>query len=275
MLPGGMASFSDASTPRRVGEGYQLDIAEGWRQGRGAFGGLMVGALIHAIEQHLGDPARTVRSVTAEIPGPVEHGTVDIAAETLRHGKTVSTVRAALSQHGEVRSHAVAILAAARAGSAASVDGSWNELTRPEAPSWTTVAPLAMGGRSGRGPEFAQHFEYRVLEGIPMSGGAARCLGWVRPHDRSTVRDASYIAAMIDAWWPVALARFSAMRPMATIAFTLEIAGGVGGLDPEAPLLYRATAPVATEGYCLETRELWSEDGRLVAINHQTFMIIQ
>jgi hypothetical protein len=270
-----MVSFSDVSTPRRIGDGYQLDIAEGWRQGRGAFGGLVVGGLIHAIEHHLGDPARKVRSVTAEIPGPVELGTVDIAVETLRHGKNVSTVRAALAQHGEVRSHAVALLAASRTGSAASTDGTWNELTRPEAPAWRTVAPLTMGGRSGPGPEFAQHFEFRVLEGLPASRGAARCLGWVRPHDRSTARDASYIAAMIDAWWPVAFVRFSAIRPMATIAFTLDIAGGVDGLDPEAPLLYRATAPVATEGYCLETRELWSEDGRLVAINHQTFMIIQ
>ena len=55
----------------------------------------------------------------------------------------------------------------------------------------------------------------------------------------------------------------------------VEVGLVTDGLDPEAPLLYRATAPVATDGYCLETRELWSEDGRLVAINHQTFVIIQ
>src|SRR3954468_1920988 len=111
-----MASFSDVSTPRRVGDRYQLEILPGWRQGRGAFGGLVVGALISAIEDHVGDPGRKVRSVTAEIPGPVEHGTVDIAVESLRLGKNVSTVRAALTQHGEVRTHAVAIVAAARAG---------------------------------------------------------------------------------------------------------------------------------------------------------------
>jgi acyl-CoA thioesterase len=45
--------------------------------------------------------------------------------------------------------------------------------------------------------------------------------------------------------------------------------------DPDAPLLYRATAPVCADGYYLETRELWGADGRLVAINHQTIAIIQ
>ncbi|MBC7974135.1 MAG: thioesterase family protein, partial [Myxococcales bacterium] len=106
-----MASLSDVSTPRLVGDRYQLEVAAGWRQGRGAFGGLVIASLIRAIEQHTADPARVVRSVTAELPGPVEGGTVDIAVEALRHGKNMSTVRAALRQHGEIRAHAVAILA--------------------------------------------------------------------------------------------------------------------------------------------------------------------
>jgi hypothetical protein len=70
------------------------------------------------------------------------------------------------------------------------------------------------------------------------------------------------------------MVRATAPRPMATIAFTLELVGDLGGLDPEAPLLYRGTAPVCAGGYFLETRELWGEDGRLVAVNHQTFAVI-
>jgi acyl-CoA thioesterase len=267
-----MANLSEVVTPRRVERGFALDVRPGWRQGRGAFGGLVVGALIKAIELEVGDPARKVRSVTAEIPGPVEAGTVDVAVEALRIGKNVSTVRAALSQAGEVRTHAVAIVAADRqAAGGQDAATTWNEHRRPDAAAWTTIAALP----GSPGPEFAQHFEYRIIEGIPMSGGAARCLGWVRPRDPGPDRGASYIAAMIDAWWPAALVRFPAMRPMATIAFTLDIVGGTDGLDPGAPLLYRSVAPVCTNGYCLETRELWSEDGRLVAINHQTFVVIQ
>lgn len=260
-------NLSDAIKPRPVGDGFQLDVQDGWRQGRGAFGGLVIGSLLGAIEQAIGDPRRKVRSVTAEIPGPVEHGTVDIAVEMLREGKNVSTLRAGLRQHGETRCHAVAVVAADRPAS----DG-WNELTRPEAPHWSTITPLPARGPF---PEFAQHFEYRVIDGIPASGGAPRALGWIRPREAGPDRGAAYIAAMADAWWPAGLVRFTSMRPMATITFTLEVVGGVEGLDPDAPLLYRAIAPVCTRGYCLETRELWSEDGRLVAINHQTFVVIQ
>jgi acyl-CoA thioesterase len=264
-----MASLSDVSTPRRTGDHYELDLAGTWRQGRGAFGGLVIASLIRAIEQHTADPARLVRSVTAEIPGPVEHGTVEIAVEALRTGKNMSAVRAALAQHGEIRAHAVAILSAARTSAA---DVRWNELTRPDAPTWSEVPALPPGPPA---PEFAQHFEYRILEGMPGGHGPARALGWVRPRDPGAPRDAGYIAAMIDAWWPAALNRFAAMRPIATIAYTLQIVEGVAGLDPDAPLLYRATVPVCAEGYFLETRELWGEDGRLVALNHQTFAIIQ
>jgi acyl-CoA thioesterase len=267
-----MASLSDALTPRPAGDHYQLEVTPGWRQGRGAFGGLVVGALIRAIEARTADPSRKVRSVTAELPGPVEHGTVDISVETLRQGKNVSTARAALSQHGEIRSHAVAILGAPRAGTQ---QAGWNDLTRPELPPWTEIAPAPIGSAGGPGPEFAQHFEFRLVEGLLLSGSTAPVRGWIRARDPGAPRDAAYLAAMIDAWWPVAFIRLGELRPMATIAFTLDLVAGLDGLDPAAPLGYRATAPVCTDGYCLETRELWGADGRLVAINHQTFVIIQ
>ncbi|HEX3761982.1 MAG TPA: thioesterase family protein [Kofleriaceae bacterium] len=268
-----MASLSDVCTPRPAGDHYQLDVIDGWRMGRGAFGGLVVGALINAIEQRVADPTRRVRSVTAELPGPVEVGTVDIAVDTLRRGNNVSTVRAALAQHGEIRSHAVAVVAAARAAGGAEPIG-WNDLAPPEIPAWTELAAMAIdrpGGRPGAWPEFAQHFEYWPVE---SPGGHPRLLGWVRARNPGPRRDAALIAALIDAWWPVTFSRLGP-RPMATIAFTLDIAGGLDGLDPDAPLLYRATAPVCTDGYALETRELWGIDGRLVAINHQTFVIIR
>jgi len=262
-----MASLSDVCTPRPVGDHYQLDVQEGWRQGRGAFGGLVIGALIRAIEHRMADPARKVRSVTAELPGAVEPGTVDITVEALRHGKNLSTLRAALSQGGEVRSHVVAILAATRRGAPVT----WNELTPPQPPAWQAIEPIKAAGA-----EFAHEFEYRLAEGAIFSGGSsAQVLGWIRARNPGPARDAAYIAAMADAWWPAAFVRMVAPRPMATIAYTLDIVGSVDGLDPVAPLIYRARVPVCGDGYFVETRELWGDDGRLIAINHQTFAIIQ
>src|SRR5205085_8782174 len=99
-------------------------------------------------------------------------------------------------------------------------------------------------------------------------------VGWVRPVMRCGVHDVAYVASLIDAWWPAAFAKIPATQPCATIAFTLEMVTNVDGLSPDSPLLYRGTVPVCCDGYFLETRELWGEDGRLVAINHQTFAVI-
>ncbi len=264
-----MTSLGDLTTPAKLADGrYGIEIPTGWRQGRGAYGGLVVATLVRAIEDAVGDRSRAIRSVTAEIPAPVVAGAAEIAVDLLRAGKNVSTLRASLVQDGETRAHAVAVAAESRRSGG---ETGWQELAPPDAPSWRTLGVVPW---SPVFPEFAQHMEFRVVDGIPTSGAAARTVGWVRCRLPGGLRDTAHIAAMIDAWWPAALVRLPAMRPMATIAYTLDVVHGLDGLDPDAPLLYRSTAPVLTGGYCLETRELWGEDGRLVALNHQTFVVI-
>jgi hypothetical protein len=265
-----MTSLRDVATPAPDGAHFTLAVPAGWRQGRGAYGGLGIAAMIRAIDARAADESRKVRSVTAELPAPLEAGAAQIVVDVLRTGNAVTTARAAIEQGGEVRGHAVAVLAATRPGAGPTA---WTELTAPVAKAWRELEPMPI---SPLMPEFAANFEYRPAEGIPMTGGAARCVGWVRPRDRvNDSRDAGYIAAMCDAWWPAALVRFDTMRPIATIAYTLDIVGNLDGLDPESPLLYRGVVPYCADGYFLETRELWGEDGRLVAINHQTFVVIK
>ena len=248
--------------PVREGDRYRLDVPSGWRQGRGLYGGLVVGSLARAIEDGVGDPARRVRSLTSEIPGAVEPGPAEISVEILRAGNSVTTARAALVQGGETRAHAVAICAGGRGA-----DAAWNEMVAPTAPDWRTIAPLPYRPPF---PEFAQHFDYRIVEGVPGVGGAARTVGWVNAREPVAIRDAGFVAAMIDVWYPAVLPRI-AMRPMATIAFTIDFLGEPG----DGPWLYRGTAPVCGDGYFLETRELWTASGQLVALNHQTFAIIK
>lgn len=268
-----MATLVDASTPTPTATGYRFDQEAGWRQGRGAFGGLTIAGLVRAIEHRVADPRRIVRSVTAQLPAPFEPGTADLTVELLREGKNLTAARAALVQGGETRAHVVAILAAHRPG-----DGplAWRDLAPPAAPPWRSLAALPVSTDPRMvWPEFAQHFEYRIVEGLPFATGApARTVGWIRPRLPGAQRDAAYVAAVVDAWWPAAFTKFPPTRPCATIAYTLELVTNLDGLDPEAPLLYRGTVPVCADGFFLETRELWGEDGRLVALNHQTFAVI-
>jgi acyl-CoA thioesterase len=248
--------------PVRDGDRYRLDVPAGWRQGRGMFGGLVVATLVRAIEDRIADPTRVIRSVTAALPAPVEATAAEIDVDVLRAGSAVTTARAMLRQAGQPRAHVVAIAGAARRS-----DLAWQDLAPPSAPPWQTLAPVPW---TPVFPEFARHFEYRLVEGAPASGGAACTIGWVHGREPGERRDAGYVSAMIDAWWPAVLPRTRALLPMATIAFTLELIGAPG----DGPLLYRGTAPVCGGGYFLETRELWTAAGELVALNHQTFAII-
>src|SRR5205085_9862097 len=95
-------SLDVASTP----VAGHLEIEPGWRQGRGAFGGLCVAAMIRAVQQV--EPI-DVRSVTAELFAPVEVGPAELPVEVLRRGSSVTVARAQIVQ-GEPRAHAVVLL---------------------------------------------------------------------------------------------------------------------------------------------------------------------
>ncbi len=259
-------TLADVTTPR---DGT-LVVHEGWRQGRGAFGGLTIAAAIRAIEQRVADPRREVRTVTAELPAATLPGEATVEVDVLRAGNSLTVARAALRQRDEVTTHVVATLAASRPIAA---EG-WQDLAPPGAPAWDTIAPVPM--QAGQFPEFALNFEYRLVTGVPFAGkGEPIAIGYIRARDPGEPRDAAFIAAVMDAWWPATLVRQTGPRPLATIAYTLEIVEGVAGLDAGVPLLYRGTVPINRDGYFLETRELWGHDGRLVARNHQTFAIIR
>ena len=249
-----------------------VNVAAGWEQGKGAFGGLVLGSLVRAIELAEPDPQRTVRAIAGEIPAPVEPGAAQINLVPLRRGGAVSTVRAELVQRGssgdEVRAHVVAVTASPRANMPA-----WQTSVRPEAPDWQQVAVVPVGPPFG--PNFGRHFEFRIIHGMPFSGTGPHALGYIRARAPGELRSAAYITALADAWWPCALSVFKAPRPTATLTFALNIINTLDGLDPGAPLLHSAEAEVSSDGYATETRRLWGHDGRLIAINHQTFVIIK
>lgn len=248
---------------------FRAEIPDGWQQGRGAFGGLVLGQMTRAIEEVEASRERALRSLTAEILAPVLPGSIELRVERLRAGTGVSTLAARAVQKGDVVAHAVAVLGRARAGDADHLD-----LAPPAMKPWRDVPVVPIGAPFG--PVFAQHFEYRPTGPAPFSRGErAVASGWVRPREPGPARDAAYVVALADAWWPAIYARLSEPRPTATIAFTLELVGDCEGLADDAPLFHTAEGLVARDGYSVELRQLWGEDGRIVALNQQTFAVIR
>jgi hypothetical protein len=253
-----------AATSLSAGRGT-LAVPDTWQQGRGAFGGFVTGAMVHALEASA--PGRPLRSLTAELCGPLVAGEADVAIEVLRAGNAVTTSAIRFVQGGEVQAHGVGVL-----GKERTREHDRSEDRAPTIPPWHDVPVVPIGPPFA--PSFAQHFEMRVVRGAPFAGAAQPVIeGWVRPLRPGARRDAAYLAACIDCYYPTLFVIEKAPRPMATIAFTFQPFSFSG--DPDAPLAYRARLIAAEAGYCVEFRELWSAEGQLLALNQQTMVVIK
>jgi hypothetical protein len=264
--------FADLVTPRKLEPGlYAHDVPDGWQQGPGAFGGLVIGMLARVAIDFEGDAARPLRALQAQVLAPVLPGAAEVRAQLLRRGGALTSVNVQLMQQGQLAATADVVLAKARV----SEGGNWAELSPPAFTRWQDVAPVEMP-RQSIWPPFAQHFEYRALPPMALSASPrAEANGWVRAREPGPGCDAALVVALIDAWWPAPFARLTAPRPMTTFGFGFQLFVDPSTLDPAVPLAYRAKNPLGHEGYTLELRELWTGDGRAVAQNQQTFLIVK
>ncbi|MCL2723187.1 MAG: thioesterase family protein [Polyangiaceae bacterium] len=215
------------------------------------------------IESGLGRPLRTI---TATIAGPLMAGAAKVHVENLRVGKSVTVIAARIMQGGEMPAHAICVLGRDRPTNVSQV------AIRPPTieTRWQDIEPVA----GSLLPEFAQNFEFRLVHGIPFSGSTeAHAAGFIRLREPITA-DAAVVVAHADAWWPAEFTRMSAPRLMVTLSFTLEMFGGPALLSA-APLVHRSRTMASQSGYVTEARELWTEDGRLVALNQQTLAIVK
>ncbi|HSN33980.1 MAG TPA: acyl-CoA thioesterase domain-containing protein, partial [Ideonella sp.] len=107
-------SFADASSIAPVSQSrWRAEIPEGWQQGRGAFGGLVLGVLCRAMEA--AEPERATRTLTGDLCGPVLPGAAEIEVVELRRGSNQTNLRATLTQQGAVLATATAVLSKPRA----------------------------------------------------------------------------------------------------------------------------------------------------------------
>jgi hypothetical protein len=267
-LPAADGPFDALITPTPLADGRaRAVLPDAWFQGKGLYGGLTTALLVRALEAVA--PGRELRSLTSELCGPVQPGEVELVTEVLRVGNAVTTATARLVQQGAVQAHAVGVLGKQKVSAR---DGAY--LPPPTELAWRAIEPIDMP--EGMAPRFSQFLEYRAKAGFPLSGAAEPVTeGWIRPRNPGTRRDAAFLAGCVDAWWPALFPIETELRAMATIAFTFQPFPHFEGLDPEAPLLHRGRLLASDDGFCVEQRELWGEDGRLLALNQQTMVVLR
>lgn len=262
-----LASAVEQRSPGR----FVLHVPDGWQQGRGAFGGILLAALARAVLGTEPEKDRKLRAFNAEIAGPVLTGEAEIEVTVLRRGSGLSSYDATLSQRGQGLVRASAVLARARGAAPSRL-----HVPSPSPRPWTEIEPISTELAGAAVPVFVRHMEMRPLGPLPFSGGGEPVAsGWVRPRRTLASLDAPEIIALADAWWPAVLAISPVPRPVGTVAFALQYFPPDPALDPSVPLHYRGSVLAEQDGYMMESRELWSEDGRLVALNQQTIAWIR
>jgi Thioesterase-like superfamily len=263
-----MTSFVDVIRLDRASEEeHRFTVPDGWQQGRGAFGGLVLGALMNAMADREHDTSRIARAFTGDLCGPALLKPSRIVSRVLRRGSNQTNVSATLEQDGAVVAQATTVLASDRGVAAPSLS--------IEPPTQTpfeqaTVVPV----RAPMGPVFGQHYEYRIVGPMPFANGKEPIvLGWIREQVPVAKVTAAVMLARLDAFWPAIFSVSDTFRPMATVSFMAEFLRDPHSLDPARPMFYRGRAIAHAGGYVVETRELWLGD-EPVALNQQTMAIL-
>lgn len=269
-----LADFATLTTPTRVQEGeFAANIPDGWQQGRGAFGGLVLANLVRAVRSCEPEADRTLRSLSAELVGPVLPGPARIRVEMLRRGSGVSTVAARLVQgkDDELLAHAVVVLGRTRSGVA-----NFNRVAPPQPLPFAQTPPITDAPLAAA--RFAENLDFRPTTPPPFRADTQRVpvtSGWLRLRRPGAVMAEADLVALADGWWPCALSVEATPRPIGTLSFSLELLADPGQLSPHAPVYHRAEALASQDGYSVELRELWSESGTLLTLNRQTIAIIK
>jgi hypothetical protein len=262
-------SFDSAITLERVSENEHLfTVPDGWQQGRGAFGGLVLGALMKAMASREPDAARLARAFTGDLCGPALPRESRIVTRVLRRGNNQTNVSASLEQDGAVVAVATCVLGAAR--KIALPPRLSFEPPRRVPFEQAGALPESLPGR----PTFTKHYEYRPTTGGRTGGGAEALLeGWVKERVPLQRMTAEALLGRLDSYWPAIFSLESGPRPVATVSFLAELLCDPATLDPSMPLFYRARAVAEAGGYFVEMRELWNGDDP-VALNQQAFALL-
>lgn len=261
-----MSHFDDetrvtpAATGRHVGT-----VHPAWNIGANPNGGYLLSlaaqALRQAVPQHP-DPL----SITTHYLRPGQPGQpCDIDVQVLRTGRTLSTVRATLSQDGAARLEVLAAMGDLGAADADPVI----TLPPPEIP-----PPEACPGRSasaqGVGLPILERLDIRLhpAEAVPGAAGRARVSGWIRFAD-GRAPDPLACLLMADAFPPAVFGLLGMVGWVPTIELTVHLRAR------PAPgwLLGQFWAEDLRDGRVIENGALWDSRGALVAQSRQLALV--
>lgn len=256
------------------------DVPDGWQQGRGAWGGLVVGQILTRVSAHTELPPVAIH---VSMAGPVLLGSHEVRVDVVREGRSTSLLAIEVRDStGQLTSSASVTCGATRQSSSvhdvpALPSAQWNSSVAPQAASVPLGPPVA--------PAFTKHLDFRPVSGFPYgkSQDLTTC-GWVGlGADSADTLSPALVGALADAWWVASIVGLGPDEaptgprptPMATIEFwaSLPALPLDESWDPSIGLWHEGRVLHASAGYATEERVLRLPSGRVVAHNTQVVAV--
>ena len=204
---------------------------------------------------------RSVRTLTTSFLRPGRVGPAEVAVETVRSGRSLSTFGVTLSQEGRT-------LVTSRITAVVPVDGeSWETPSSVILPARADCVPLVP-------PEGVRHFEQAtaVLDPAftPFSHGpVARVGGYVRPVETRPI-DTAWLVMILDWFPPSPFTRNDPPTGGVSIDFTVHVHRTMDVLPTDDWLTGSFHADQSTDGLALEHGTIRDPQGRVLAESFHT-----
>ena len=241
---------------------FTLDAPPSWSQGRTLYGG-MTAALAWAAATQAEPDLPPLRSVQAAFVGPAA-GRLTIAPETLRKGKSATTVGVDVRGEAGMAARLTFFCGAARPSKVAH--------ERIEAPASPTPDSLPAVLGAGQGPTFAANFDIRhVSGGLPFGGGPPEFAMWARLKADKGADPLVALLALADVLPPASMPVFPEFGVISTLSWSFDL--DRLPVDAGAWYLCRATSESTADGYSRQVMDLFDAAGRRLLAGRQTVAI--
>ncbi len=260
--------FADASAVAPDGDGrWRAEVQPNWDIFGVANGGYLMAMAARAMS--LTADGRTPVSITSHFLRPVSAGPIEIDVETVKTGRTFSTVRAAVTS----TALSMTLIGSFTTSSSFDVPPLYETVSPAEMPAPEDCVLAVPATDAPLPPPLLGNFELRVHpdDAGPLVGrpsGTARMRGWLRLPDEERL-DVFALLLAADSFPP---AVFNADLPLAWTP-TLEMTTHIRAIPETGWLRCAFGTRLVAGGLLEEDGEIWDETGRLVVMSRQLGLV--